>query len=84
MVIIIIVFASSEIDTIAVLLSSFGSEVEHTINTFVAQGVEYSTLSSLNRVDLELLGITNENTQNDMLKDFASLPAQDKHYEKYI
>lgn len=74
-------YPSSKLDPISLLLSSF-SDAEHTIDAFKAQNLQYSNLASLNKVDLELLGITNEETQKNMLKDFGSLPKQDDHYEK--
>lgn len=73
------------VDPISSLLSSFGPEIEQTINAFKSQGLEYSTLSGLNKDDLMLLGISNQDIQEKMLKDFGSLPgSQETHFDKTL
>lgn len=45
-------------------------------------GLKFENLSALSHEDLELLGINNEKTREDILNDFANIPNQVEHYDE--
>jgi hypothetical protein len=44
-------------------------------------GIKYENLAAVSKADLELLGLKNQKTQNDVMASFADLTNQAPHYD---
>jgi hypothetical protein len=51
------------------------------LQNIIASGLKYSQLSSLVVEDLEIFGIADKQTRDEMLAEFELLGGQDEHFE---
>lgn len=69
-------------EAVTALLASFGSVVEKCSEEFAKQDLRFRDLSVLSKKDLELLGITSKDKQEEIMETFRMLPNQREHFDK--